>query len=176
MSRGVRWCLAGSLGFGRAGRMRPRHFAVAAEREPWRREAEVACLSSGTVKEGAGLVNIVADRRSGHVRRGLPAEGVGARRRLGAGLCRRTIRPPGSIPGGTRRRSAALADPAAAAIRAPTRAMRRAATARRADVDRSARHRRRSAARISSSTCSVAPPSDFCRRRPTGGAATSVSL
>lgn len=49
MTRGVRWSLVGSLvlvalaGCGRV---------WFAEREPWRREAEVECLKSGAVKEG----------------------------------------------------------------------------------------------------------------------------
>src|SRR3954469_5475623 len=57
MSRGVRWVFGGSgvlvtlAGCGRG-------VFQYAEREPWRREAEVACLNSGTVKEGAGLVRI----------------------------------------------------------------------------------------------------------------------
>src|SRR6188508_2245895 len=29
-----------------------------AQREPWRRDAEIACLQSGAVKEGAGVVRI----------------------------------------------------------------------------------------------------------------------
>ena len=77
MSRGVRWFLIGSAvlvtlaGCGRG----VFHYA---EREPWRREAEVACLNSGTVKEGAGSRPHLADRGPRHVRRGLSAEGLGA--------------------------------------------------------------------------------------------------
>src|SRR3954467_9742010 len=57
MTRGVRWYLAGSFvlvslaGCGRG-------FFQSAEREPWRAEAEVACLKSGAVKETADLVRI----------------------------------------------------------------------------------------------------------------------
>ena len=57
MTRGVRLYLVGSVvlvslaGCGRG-------FFQTAEREPWRREAEVACLKSGTVKETADLVRI----------------------------------------------------------------------------------------------------------------------
>ena len=36
-----------------------------AEREPWRREAEVECLNAGLVKEGAGIVRMSAIRGSG---------------------------------------------------------------------------------------------------------------
>jgi hypothetical protein len=57
MTRGVRLYLVGSLvlvtlaGCGRG-------FFQSAEREPWRAEAEVACLKSGAVKESAELVRI----------------------------------------------------------------------------------------------------------------------
>jgi hypothetical protein len=57
MTRGVRLVLAGSFvlvslaGCGRG-------FFQSAEREPWRAEAEVACLKSGAVKETADLVRI----------------------------------------------------------------------------------------------------------------------
>src|SRR5882757_359331 len=57
MTRGVRLYLVGSLvlvslaGCGRG-------LFQTAEREPWRAEAEAACLKSGTVKEGPDLVRI----------------------------------------------------------------------------------------------------------------------
>src|SRR5260370_32311739 len=57
MARGVWFCLVGSFvlvslaGCGRG-------FFQSAEREPWRAEAEIACLKSGAVKESAELVRI----------------------------------------------------------------------------------------------------------------------
>src|SRR6266566_7964358 len=57
MTRGVRLYLVGSFvlvslaGCGRG-------FFQSAEREPWRTEAEIACLKAGTVKENAELVRI----------------------------------------------------------------------------------------------------------------------
>src|SRR6202161_3811125 len=57
MTRGVRLYLVGSFvlvslaGCGRG-------FFQSEEREPWRAEAEVACLKSGAVKENADLVRI----------------------------------------------------------------------------------------------------------------------
>src|ERR1700710_1696118 len=57
MAHGVRLVLVGSFvlvslaGCGRG-------FFQSAEREPWRAEAEVACLKSGAVKETADLVRI----------------------------------------------------------------------------------------------------------------------
>jgi hypothetical protein len=56
MTRGVRWYLVGSFvlvslsGCG--------HGFFQAEREPWRAEAELACLKSGAVKEGPEVVRI----------------------------------------------------------------------------------------------------------------------
>jgi hypothetical protein len=56
MTRGVRWYLVGSFilvslsGCG--------HGFFQAEREPWRGEAELACLKSGAVKEGPDVVRI----------------------------------------------------------------------------------------------------------------------
>src|SRR5579864_196244 len=56
MTRGVCWYLVGSLvlvslaGCG--------HGFFQAEREPWRAEAEIACLKSGAVKESADVVQI----------------------------------------------------------------------------------------------------------------------
>ena len=56
MTRGVRWYLVGSFvlatlsGCGRG--------FFSEEREPWRAEAEIACLKSGSVREGPDLVRI----------------------------------------------------------------------------------------------------------------------
>src|ERR1700760_5109237 len=57
MTRGVRLYLVGSfvlvslVGCGRG-------YFQSEEREPWRAEAEIACLKSGAVKENADLVRI----------------------------------------------------------------------------------------------------------------------
>src|SRR3979490_957028 len=57
MTRGVNLCLVGSFvlvslaGCGRG-------FFQSAGREPWRAEAEIACLKSGAVKESAELIRI----------------------------------------------------------------------------------------------------------------------
>src|SRR6201996_8791430 len=56
MTRGVRLYLVGSIVLvSLAGCS---HGFFQAEREPWRAEAEAACLQSGSVKESAGLVRI----------------------------------------------------------------------------------------------------------------------
>src|SRR3978361_2525600 len=57
MAHGVRLVLAGSFVLvSWAGCVRG--FFKSAEREPWRAEAEVACLKSGAVKENPDLVRI----------------------------------------------------------------------------------------------------------------------
>jgi hypothetical protein len=70
-----------------------------AEREPWRREAEVQCLNSGAVREGAGIVRIQAINGPGMCGADFPlrvsilGEGAGS---LGYSD---DPRPPGAIPG-----------------------------------------------------------------------------
>ena len=68
-----------------------------AEREPWRREAEVACLNSGTVKEGAGLVRISPIEGPGMCGADFPLKvsALGDASALGYGD--EPVRPPGSI-------------------------------------------------------------------------------
>src|SRR5258708_11859317 len=60
MVRGVRWPLIGSVVLGLVGVLAGCSGRFLAEREPWRHEAEVACINSGAVKEGAGKVRIQA--------------------------------------------------------------------------------------------------------------------
>src|SRR3954468_780733 len=57
MTRGVSWVLVGSFVLVSLAGC-DRGFFQPAEREPWRAEAEVACLKSGAVKENADLVRI----------------------------------------------------------------------------------------------------------------------
>jgi hypothetical protein len=56
MTRGVRWYLVSS--FVLATLSGCGHGFFSEEREPWRAEAEIACLKSGVVKEGPDLVRI----------------------------------------------------------------------------------------------------------------------
>src|SRR5215469_11714765 len=56
MTRGVLWYLVGStvlVSLAGCG-----HGFFSEEREPWRAEAEIACLKSGAVKEGPDIVRI----------------------------------------------------------------------------------------------------------------------
>jgi hypothetical protein len=74
------------------------------EREPWRAEAEVACLKSGTVKEGADLVRINPISGPGVCGAEFPLK-VAALGEAGSsyGFADETLRPPGGISGGPQR-------------------------------------------------------------------------
>jgi len=101
MTRGVRWILVGSVvlvtlaGCGRS-------FLQYAEREPWRRQAEVACLNSGTVKEGAGVVRIEPIEGPGICGADFPLKVSAFGESPALGYVDEVIRPPGSIPGASR--------------------------------------------------------------------------
>jgi hypothetical protein len=58
MLRNVRWSLVGIAALAVAGFLAGCSGKFFAEREPWRRDAEVACLNSGAVTEGADKVRI----------------------------------------------------------------------------------------------------------------------
>src|ERR1700758_247220 len=98
MARGVRLYLVGSVvlvslaGCGRG-------FFQSAEREPWRAEAENACLKSGAVKERPDLVRI--DPISGPGVCGaeypLKVAALGESSSSSFGFADDDLRPPGSI-------------------------------------------------------------------------------
>ncbi len=100
-SRGVRWFLLGSAvlvtlaGF-------PRGFMqYGGEREPWRHEAEVACLNSGTVKEGAGVVRITPIDGPGMCGADFPLKVSMLGEAPALGYVDDPVRPPGSVPNGS---------------------------------------------------------------------------
>jgi len=98
MARGVRWYLVGSIGFGVLGVLTGCSGGFFfAEREPWRREAELACLNAGAVREGPGVVRIAAIRGPGVCGADYPFKvsvlGAGSPLGYSDGL-----RPPGDIP------------------------------------------------------------------------------
>jgi Extensin-like protein C-terminus len=98
MARGVRWYLVGSIGFGVLGVLTGCSGGFFfAEREPWRREAELACLNSGAVREGPGVVRIAAIRGPGVCGADYPfkVSVLGASSPLGYSD---ELRPPGDIP------------------------------------------------------------------------------
>ena len=105
MSRGVRWFLIGSAalltlaGCGRG------FMQYGGEREPWRREAEVACLNSGTVKEGAGVVRISPIEGPGMCGADFPFKVSALGEAPAIGYVEEPLRPPGSIGGASRPQS-----------------------------------------------------------------------
>jgi hypothetical protein len=97
MTRGVRLYLVGSFvlvslaGCGRG-------FFQSAEREPWRAEAEVACLKSGAVKETAELVRINPISGPGVCGAEYPLKVAALGENIGSfGFADESLRPPGSI-------------------------------------------------------------------------------
>jgi Extensin-like protein C-terminus len=97
MTRGVRWYLVGSFvlvslaGCGRG-------FFQSAEREPWRAEAEIACLKSGAVKENAELVRINPISGPGVCGAEYPLKVAALGEGSGSfGFADDDLRPPGSV-------------------------------------------------------------------------------
>jgi Extensin-like protein C-terminus len=97
MTRGVRLYLVGSFvlvslaGCGRG-------FFQSAEREPWRAEAEVACLKSGAVKESAELVRISPISGPGVCGAEYPLKVAALGENISSfGFADESLRPPGSI-------------------------------------------------------------------------------
>jgi hypothetical protein len=94
MAWGIRWYL---VGFGIVtGMLAGCSGFMFAEREPWRREAELQCLHSGAVREGAGIVRIDAVRGAGACGADFPlrVSALGGGSALGFA---EAPRPPGGI-------------------------------------------------------------------------------
>ena len=95
MTRGVARYLVGSLvvlGLAACGKV------MFAERDPWRHEAEVACLKSGLVKEGPALVRVEPIAGPGICGADFPIKvtAIGTGSAIGYD---EEMRPPGAIPG-----------------------------------------------------------------------------
>jgi len=95
---GVRWYLVGSLlvvacltGCGRG--------FMFAEREPWRHDAEVACLKSGTVRESPNVVRIAEIEGPGICGADFPLKVSALGERIALSYTDEPARPPGAIPG-----------------------------------------------------------------------------
>ncbi|MBV9555448.1 MAG: extensin, partial [Pseudolabrys sp.] len=99
MRTGLRYYLLGSIalvtlvGCGRG------VMQFGGEREPWREQAEAACMKSGAVKEGPSLVRIEPIEGPGMCGAAYPLKvaALGEGPLLGYGD---ELRPPGSIPNG----------------------------------------------------------------------------
>jgi Extensin-like protein C-terminus len=95
--RSVRWYLVGALALvALAGCSRGFMFA---EREPWRHDAEVACLKSGAVREGVGLVRIQPIDGPGICGADFPLKVAVLGEPSALGYTDNPPRPPGTIPG-----------------------------------------------------------------------------
>src|SRR6187455_329756 len=101
MTHGVRLYLVGSFvlvtlaGCGRG-------FFQSAEREPWRAEAELACLKSGAVKETAELVRINPISGPGVCGAEYPLKVAALGETIGSFGFADDLRPPGTIGNGPR--------------------------------------------------------------------------
>jgi len=99
MARGVRWYVGGAFVLGSVCLLAGCGGFMFAEREPWRHEAEVQCLSSGAVKEGPGIVRIESIRGPGICGADFPLKVsmLGDSAPLGYSG---DLRPPAAIPDG----------------------------------------------------------------------------
>jgi hypothetical protein len=98
MARGVRWYVGGSFVLGGVCLLAGCGGFMFAEREPWRRDAEVQCLNSGAVKEGAGIVRIEPIRGPGVCGADFPLKVLVLAESAPLGYSG-DLRPPAAIPG-----------------------------------------------------------------------------
>jgi hypothetical protein len=96
MKRGVRWYLVGSFMLAALSGCARMWFA---EREPWRREAEEACLQSGAVREGPSVTIISAIDGPGVCGAVYPLRVSVLGAPAVSGFADEVVRPPGSIAG-----------------------------------------------------------------------------
>jgi Extensin-like protein C-terminus len=118
MVRDVRWYVLAGVGLAVLAGC-GRGFVQYVQREPWREKAEVACLQSGTVREGAGLVRIAPIEGPGICGATHPlkvaAFGVGS----SYGYAEEAVRPPGSIPMGSQPRWPIATQPVTRSVAPP---------------------------------------------------------
>jgi len=123
MTRGVRLYLVGSFvlvslaGCGRG-------LFQSAEREPWRAEAELACLKSGAVKENAELVRINPISGPGVCGAEYPLKVAALGESIGSFGFADDLRPPGAIGSGPRWPVSPAQSPRAAPPSYPDSSMR----------------------------------------------------
>jgi hypothetical protein len=101
MSRGVPFWSLGCIAVAALGALAGcSHYFYSGEREAWRREAEVSCLKTGTVKESAERVHISAINGPGICGMDYPIK-ISALGESGPlGYDDEPLRPPGSLPDG----------------------------------------------------------------------------
>jgi hypothetical protein len=114
MSRGVRWSISGSVILAALIALAGCTHYWIGEREAWRRDAEVACLNSGAIRETPERVRIAAIDGPGMCGMDYPlrvsALGAGAP----LGYDEEPLRPPGTIPNVAMPQHWPLAQPGAA--------------------------------------------------------------
>ncbi len=98
MSRGVQWSLFGSAVVAALIALAGCSHYLFAEREPWRHDAEVACLNSGAVKEGSERVRISAISGPGICGADFPLRVSALGDSAPLGYDDETVRPPSVIP------------------------------------------------------------------------------
>jgi len=98
MTRGVAWYLVGSLVLVALIVLAGCSHYLLAEREPWRHEAEVACLNSGAVKDTPGRVQISAIEGPGVCGIDYPLRVSALGDSAPLAYDDESLRPPGSIP------------------------------------------------------------------------------
>jgi hypothetical protein len=96
MKRGVRWYLVGPLMLAALSGCARMWFA---EREPWRREAEAACLQSGAVKESPTVTIVKAIDGPGVCGADYPLRVATLGAPAVPGFADEVVRPPGAVPG-----------------------------------------------------------------------------
>lgn len=95
MTRGVRWYLVGSLALVALTGCKPTWFE---EREPWRHDAEMACLKSGAVKEGATVALLGPISGPGVCGADFPLKVAALGEDAPLGYADEAVRPPGDVP------------------------------------------------------------------------------
>jgi len=95
MSRGVRWYLVGSLALVALTGCKPTWFE---EREPWRRDAEMACLKSGAVKESPSVALLSPISGPGMCGADFPLKVSGLGEDAPLSYADEPLRPPGDVP------------------------------------------------------------------------------
>ena len=98
MSRGVQWSLSGSAVVAALIALAGCSHYLFAEREPWRHDAEVACLNSGAVKEGPERVRISAISGPGICGADFPLRVSALGDSAPLGYDDEPVRPPSAIP------------------------------------------------------------------------------
>lgn len=96
MMRGVRLYLVGSVALVTLAGCGKGWFSFE-QREPWRREAEAKCLSSGAVKEGPGIVRIEPINGPGMCGADFPLKVAALGEGSALGFGPEAVRPPGAI-------------------------------------------------------------------------------